>query len=74
MAPPVIHIKTPKPYTYIDAGEAPRVNISASLNDDYGINDAVIMATVAKGKGEGVKFKEYKLSFTQSFGAHNAAI
>jgi hypothetical protein len=72
-APPVIHIKTPKPYTHIDAGEAPRVNISATLNDDYGINDAVIMATVAKGKGESVKFKEYKLSFTQGFGAHNAA-
>ncbi|MES2062923.1 MAG: hypothetical protein V4456_13440 [Bacteroidota bacterium] len=71
-APPVIHIKTPKQYTYIDAGEAPRVTITATLNDDYGISDAVIMATVAKGKGEGVKFKDYKLSFSQGFGAHNA--
>jgi hypothetical protein len=68
---PVIHIKTPKQYTYIDAGEAPKVTINATLNDDYGIGDAVIMATVAKGKGEGVKFKEYKLNFTQGFGAHN---
>jgi hypothetical protein len=69
---PVIHIKTPKQYTYIDAGEAPKVTINATLNDDYGIGDAVIMATVAKGKGEGVKFKEYKLNFAQGFGAHNA--
>jgi len=71
-SPPVIHIKMPKQYTYIDAGEAPRVTINATLNDDYGVADAVIIATVAKGKGEGVKFKEYKLNFAQGFGAHNA--
>jgi hypothetical protein len=69
---PVIHIKTPKQYTYIDVGEAPKVNITANLNDDYGISDAIIMATVAKGKGEGVKFKDYKLNFLQGFGGHNA--
>ena len=27
--PPVIHIKTPQQYTYIDAGEATKVNIKA---------------------------------------------
>ncbi|TSD63486.1 hypothetical protein FFF34_018010 [Inquilinus sp. KBS0705] len=66
-APPILHIKTPKPYTYIDAGETQQVNISTSLNDDYGIADALIVATVAKGKGEGVKFKEYKINFPASF-------
>jgi hypothetical protein len=69
-APPVIHVKTPKPYTYIDAGEAQQVNITASLTDDYGIADALILATVAKGRGEGVKFKEYKLNFGTTFGGH----
>ncbi|RYU86835.1 hypothetical protein EWM62_16925 [Mucilaginibacter terrigena] len=64
---PVIRIKSPKQYTYIDAGEAPKVTIGAVLNDDYGIANATIMATVAKGRGEGVKFKEYKLSFPQGF-------
>lgn len=68
--PPVIHVKTPKPYTYIDAGEAQQVNINATLNDDYGIADALIIATVAKGRGEGVKFKEYKLTFNAAFGGH----
>jgi hypothetical protein len=68
--PPVIHIKTPKTYTYIDAGEAQKIMLTAAINDDYGINDALIMATVAKGKGEGVKFKEYKLNFPISFGGH----
>ncbi|WP_162996300.1 DUF4175 family protein [Mucilaginibacter celer] len=59
--PPVIHIKTPQPYTYIDAGEAQQVNIRATINDDYGVLNALIFATVAKGSGEAVKFKDYKL-------------
>jgi hypothetical protein len=72
-APPVIHIRSPKQNTYIDAGEAPKVTINAGLNDDYGIAGAQIMATVAKGRGEGVKFKEYKLIFPGNFNGHNAA-
>lgn len=65
-APPVIHIKTPKQYTYIDAGEAQQVNINATLTDDYGVANAMITATVAKGRGEGVKFKEYKIPFNSA--------
>ena len=64
-APPVIHVTAPKQYTYIDAGEAQKVNVHAYLTDDYGIADALIIATVAKGRGEGVKFKEYKLNFNE---------
>lgn len=69
---PVIHIKTPKQYTYIDAGEAQKVNINAALTDDYGVADALIIATVAKGRGEGVKFKEYKLNFNEALGGRPA--
>ena len=68
---PIIRIKTPKQYTHIDAGEKPQVNLTANIQDDYGIADALIFATVAKGSGEGVKFKEYKLNFNALFGAHN---
>jgi hypothetical protein len=68
---PVIHIKTPKQYTHIDAGEAPRVNINTTITDDYGVSDARIFATVAKGSGEAVKFKEYQFAFDQAFGQHN---
>jgi hypothetical protein len=70
--PPVIRIKTPKQYTYIDAGEAPKVNIEAAVNDDYGVSNAQLIATVAKGSGEAVKFKEYKLDFAESFNRHQA--
>ena len=69
--PPVVHIKAPKPYTYIDAGEAQKINIDATVTDDYGINNALIVATVAKGSGEAVKFKEYKLDFSTSFNGHH---
>jgi hypothetical protein len=61
--PPLIYIKTPKPETYIDAGEAQKVNLITTITDDHGVNDALIYVTVAKGSGEGVKFKEYKIPF-----------
>ncbi|QHS55481.1 hypothetical protein GWR56_07990 [Mucilaginibacter sp. 14171R-50] len=69
--PPVIRIKSPKQYTYIDAGEAPKINISATITDQYGVTNVSIMATVAKGRGEGVKFKEYTLTFPQGFNAQS---
>jgi hypothetical protein len=65
--PPIIQIKEPKQYTYIDAGEKPQVNLEATVTDDYGVSDAEIFATIAKGSGEGVKFKEQKISFPNSF-------
>lgn len=68
---PQIHIKTPKQYTYIDAGEKPQVNLTTTITDDYGVGDALIYATVAKGSGEGVKFKEYKIPFGSSFQSHS---
>ncbi len=71
--PPVIRIKSPKQYTYIDAGEKPRVTLTTNINDDYGVSDALIYATVAKGSGEGVKFKEYKIPFGDIFKNHSTA-
>ncbi|MGZ3813098.1 MAG: DUF4175 family protein [Mucilaginibacter sp.] len=68
--PPVIHIKTPQQYTYIDAGEAPKVAITAAIDDDYGVSNAFIYATVAKGSGEAVKFKEQRIDFPTSFNNH----
>jgi hypothetical protein len=68
---PVIRIKTPKQYTHIDAGEVPRVTISTAITDDYGINHAQIFATVAKGSGESVKFKDTTFSFNTSFVQHS---
>lgn len=40
------------------------VDLKAILSDDFGLNDSHIIATVSKGSGESVKFREETLSFT----------
>lgn len=59
--PPVIVVKSPKPSTVIDYGEPARIEVNAAITDDYGIQQRYIMATVASGRGEAVKFKEQKI-------------
>lgn len=65
--PVVIQITHPEPHTTIDYGEPKEVNLRVNLQDDYGIQDAFISATMASGKGEGVSFTERKLQFNASF-------
>jgi len=65
--PPVITIQSPKPSTVIDYGEPERIDINADISDDYGVKDAAIIATIATGSGEAVKFKEQKITFANSF-------
>ncbi|MEO8172227.1 MAG: hypothetical protein ABI581_04055 [Sediminibacterium sp.] len=64
---PVIIVHAPKPTTVIDFGEPAKVNLHTTVTDDYGVKDVSIDATIAKGSGEGVKFKKQKLSFGTSF-------
>ena len=40
-----------------------KLNLKATLTDDYGLSRAQIIATVSKGSGEAIKFREEKLSF-----------
>lgn len=65
---PAIVISTPKPNVLIEYGEPERVTINAHVSDDYGVKNAVIVATTASGSGEAVKFKEQTISFANSFG------
>jgi len=64
---PAIVISSPKPSVTIEYGEPERVTINAHVTDDYGIKNAVIVATTASGSGEAVKFKEQTLTFANSF-------
>lgn len=66
---PVIRITSPKPYTTIEFGQSTKVNVQASLTDDYGIRDAHIAITVASGSGEAVRFKDQELPFDNNFSA-----
>ncbi|NEU07310.1 hypothetical protein GZH53_03195 [Flavihumibacter sp. R14] len=69
--PAFIRIIIPKQYTTIDFGEPQRTAVKISITDDYGVKGAVIMATTASGKGEGVKFTEKQLTFDSNFKALN---
>lgn len=62
-----IKIGQPKPNTTIDIGQVPIVNLSATLSDDYGIQETHISATLSSGKGEGVSFTEKKIAFGGNF-------
>lgn len=64
---PVITITSPKPNTIIEYGEPQRLTVNTQVSDDYGIKSATIIATVATGSGEAVKFKEQAISFPNSF-------
>ncbi len=59
---PVLQITKPEQYTEILFGDPQRVTLQAKLSDDYGLRDANMIATVAKGTGEAVKFREEKIS------------
>lgn len=65
--PAVIRIVSPTQYSSIDFGEPQQTSLQVLINDDYGISDAFIAATVSSGKGEGVSFKEQKLLFKETF-------
>lgn len=67
--PPVISVTSPKLNTVIEYGEPEKINVVAHVSDDYGIRNAIIQATVAKGSGEAVSFKTQELSFGVSFAA-----
>lgn len=45
---------------------SPTFSSSVLITDDYGVQSAGILASVAKGSGEGVKFRDQELSFDQS--------
>lgn len=65
---PAVVITSPKPSLTIEHGEPERITINARVSDDYGIKNAVIVATTASGSGEAVKFKEQTITFSNGFG------
>jgi hypothetical protein len=65
--PVQIRIVRPGQHSTIDVGRPQKVDMDILLQDDYGISDAYISATIASGKGEAVSFKEQKLSFSLNF-------
>ena len=56
---PTLQIQTPKSYTLIEFGQSATVPVRVLMHDDYGLTEAQLVATVAQGQGEAVKFKEF---------------
>lgn len=69
-APPEIEILDLPQYTYFDTEESMEIQVRSTITDDFGIADAYIIATVSKGSGESVKFREEKLNFKESITSH----
>lgn len=66
-APPRVRIVEPRGTSIERAGESPEaVNYHVEVVDDYGVRDAIIYASVAKGSGEGVKFRDQQFAFDRA--------
>jgi hypothetical protein len=61
---PQVAIKELPQFTRIKWGERNQINVESSIKDDYGLTAAHVIATVSKGSGESVKFREEKLPFS----------
>jgi hypothetical protein len=61
--PPAITIKDIAQFTSFEHTDRKVIDFSASITDDFGIESAQIIATVSKGEGESVKFREEKIAF-----------
>lgn len=62
---PVIEIQDLKQFSTFQVDDDKDISLKALLTDDFGLADAYIIATVSKGSGESVKFREEKLSFKE---------
>ena len=64
--PPVLTVVQPDLRTVIEPGEPAEAAVKVLADDDYGLREIRLVATVAKGTGENVKFREQALDFDTS--------
>lgn len=61
---PAVSIKDLPQFTRLGWGEKKIVEVTSDVQDDYGLTAAHVIATVSKGSGESVKFREEKIPFS----------
>jgi hypothetical protein len=61
--PPKITINNLNQFTKLSFTNAIKIPAQSTITDEYGLTNAIIIATVSKGSGESVKFREEKLEF-----------
>lgn len=71
---PEIALKDIEQFTSFDYKDRKEFTFTTKISDDFGIGAAAIIATVSKGSGESVKFREEKLDFDQSLPSGKKAV
>jgi hypothetical protein len=61
---PQVSIKELPQFTRLKWGEKNSIDVTSGVADDYGLTAAHVIATVSKGSGESVKFREEKIPFS----------
>ena len=61
--PPVIEMEGLPQFSSFDFEGPQKLAFTTQLKDDFGLADVAIIATVSKGSGESVKFREERLDF-----------
>lgn len=61
--PPRIDVRELEQFTRLGYDNNLRIELNSVIHDDYGLLQAGVIATVSKGSGESVKFREEKLAF-----------
>lgn len=64
--PPLVQLEGLDNYSYFEFEDDKRLMFNANISDDFGVEDAYIIATVSKGSGESVKFREESVRFDQT--------
>ncbi|RIV30465.1 tryptophan-rich sensory protein [Flagellimonas lutimaris] len=72
--PPMVQIEGLDNYTYFEFDDDKRLMLMTNISDDFGIDDAYIIATVSKGSGESVKFREETVRFDRAIPKGNKRI
>ena len=72
--PPLLEVKGLDPFVEFNFDDQKKLPFTVNISDDFGVADAYIMATVSKGSGENVKFREERLPFEQSVKKGSATV
>ncbi len=61
--PPAITVENLNQFVDLKFTDNLKVELKSTLTDDYGLSTGYVIATVSKGSGEAIKFREEKLAF-----------
>lgn len=65
--PPVVTMNDLPQFSTFEVDSPQELEFTTNITDDFGIVDIAIIATVSKGAGESVKFREERLAFDTPF-------